>query len=307
MECGADMCVQSIHKTAGALGQSSMLHAGRKLCEVFRTKDSVNLYENPVISNIEASLKTVQSTSPSYLLMSSLDAARRQLALNADRMAENALRLAGAARSRINSIPGIICAGTELTGTCGVFAQDLTRLMISACSIGIGGYELKRMLFEDFDIDVEMADERSILALVSYANTEEDTDALCSALECIAKDRAFIYENTDPQRGLNTLQDADKVRSSHIPLPTVPEQVLTPRQAFFAKKKRIPWKECAGMISAEIIAPYPPGIPVLCPGERISREILDYVGAVLAGKGHMQGPSDPELNTVLTAEDPLLR
>ncbi len=266
LACGADMCVQSLHKTAGALTQSSLLHV---------KSSSVD------IELLKRSLQIVQSSSPSYILMTSIDTARRDLALHGTEMAENALELACTARNRINSIPGLKCAGRDLEGTGSVFRIDETRLIISALQLGLTGFELKSILSDEHNIEVEMADSRNIIAIVSYANTQEDIETLVSALSDIAA------------------QHSDGIPlSGTCKVPHQAECVMTPREAFFAKKKVIPWEEAQGCVSAEMIAPYPPGIPVIRPGEIFTAEILDYLKQIRSSGGYIHGLSDETMETL---------
>lgn len=266
LRCGADMCVQSLHKTAGALTQSSLLHVKGSLADIEMLRNS---------------LQIVQSSSPSYILMTSLDTARRDLALHGKEMFENAFELTSSARTRINSIPGLKCAGKELEGTASVFRFDETRLIISAAQLGITGFELKAMLFDRYNVEVEMADSRNILAIISYANTQEDIEMFVSALS-----------------------DISAHHSSGIPLcetTKMPQQAccaMSPREAFFAKKKVIPWNEAQGCISAEMIAPYPPGIPVIRPGEIFTSEILDHLKQIRSSGGYIHGLSDETMETL---------
>ncbi len=266
LTCGADMCVQSLHKTAGALTQSSLLHVKSSSVDV---------------ELLKRSLQIVQSSSPSYILLTSIDTARRDLAVHGREMIENALALACHARDRINSIPGLKCAGRELEGTGAVFRLDETRLIISASRLGLTGFGLKTLLFDRYNIEVEMADSRNIIAIVSYANTREDMETLMSALNDIS------------------IQHSDgKPLSGTIQLPHQAECALLPREAFFAKKMVIPWEEAQGCVSAEMIAPYPPGIPVIRPGEIFTAEILDHLKQIRTSGGYIHGLSDETMETV---------
>ena len=266
IECGADMCVQSLHKTAGALTQSSLLHVKSSLAD---------------IELLKRNLQIVQSSSPSYILMSSLDTARRDLALHGRDMIENALELACSARNRINAITGMLCAGRELEGTSSIFRIDETRLVISAAQLGLTGFRLKALLFDQYNIEVEMADSRNIVAIVTYANTRKDIDELTAALNDISQQ----YCGGKPLAE-NTVLPAQAVRA------------MSPRDAFFAKKKVIPWEEAEGCISAEMIAPYPPGIPVIRPGEIFTHEILHYLKQIRSSGGYIHGLSDETMETI---------
>ena len=271
LQAGADIVVQSIHKVTGSFGQSSMLHVKSKLVDK---------------QLLEEKLHLVQSTSPSYILMTSLDMARHDMAMRGAQMIDTALELARAAREEINRLPGIACAGREIIGNAGIADLDETRLTISAAEIGIRGFDLKQMLFEEYNIDMEQANYHDTLAIVTFANQKEDLDRLVAALADIAKKHA-----------------AGKPLPPATKLPSQPEYVISPREAYFGKKKRIAWADCKGKISGEMIAPYPPGIPVIYNGERMSEEVWEFLTEYKARKGHLQGPSDPSLDTILVIEE----
>ncbi|MBQ3579262.1 MAG: aminotransferase class I/II-fold pyridoxal phosphate-dependent enzyme [Firmicutes bacterium] len=269
---GADIAVQSIHKVTGSFTQSSMIHVKSELVDK---------------AQLEANLHLVQSTSPSYVLMTSLDMARHYMATEGVMMIDRALELARDARERINSIPGMRCATKEdLEGKAGIYKLDETRLTISAARLGLTGFALKEMLFNDYNVDLELADYRNVLAIVTFANEKEDLDRLVEALADIAKK----YESGSP------LPPARR-------LPAQPEFVITPREAYFSKnKRRIAWSDCRGHVMAEYIAPYPPGIPLIYQGERMSDDVWEYLEEVRARKGHIHGPSDVSLETVLVVD-----
>jgi arginine/lysine/ornithine decarboxylase len=260
---GADMCAQSIHKVTGSLTQSSMLHVCSKLVDIDR---------------LEATLHIVQSTSPSYLLMTSLDMARHDLAMHGEDMIRNAVELSNFARKSINEIEGMICVDDSIIGTAGVKELDTTRLIISARKLGITGFELKSMLFEEYNVDVELSDYINVLAIVTFANTIEEMERLVAALAEIAKKHASGREIFN-----------------EIFLPEIPQRVLTPREAFFSLKKDIPWKDAKGKIAGEMIAPYPPGIPVIYQGEIVTDLVWNYIENYRVRGRHLHGPADKEL------------
>lgn len=270
LEAGADIVIQSIHKVAGSFGQSSMIHVKSNLVDR---------------KQLEANLHLVQSTSPSYILMTSLDMARHDLALRGGQMVDKALELARDARHQINRLPGIACAGREIIGKAGIYDLDETRLTISAAEIGLTGFDLQEMLFEEYNINMEQANYHDTLAIVTFANQKNDLDRLVTALSSVSAK----YADGPP------LPQA-------AALPACPEYVISPRDAYFAPKKRISWKDCRGRISGEMIAPYPPGIPVIYNGERISDEVWEFLTEYKSANGHLQGPSDPTLDTVLVID-----
>jgi ornithine decarboxylase len=217
--------------------------------------------------------------------MTSLDVARQDMAMRGKEMIDKAAALAIDARDRINAIPGMTCAGKELIGRAGIYDYDITRLVVSADDIGITGFDLKEILFSDYNVDMELADYRNALAIVTFANEKEDLDRLINALVDIAG-----------QNQEGTLLPLAKK------LPEQPEYVLSPRQAYFADRERIPWMDAKGRVVAEMIAPYPPGIPVIYPGERMSEEIWEYVEAFRQRNGHLHGPSDKKLSTYVVVK-----
>lgn len=265
LECGADICVQSMHKVTGALTQSSVLHIKN------------HGVQREVLSRVAQNLHLVQSTSPSYLLMVSLDCARYELAMHGESMYERAAELAKYARDRINSIEGFECLGkmhNELL--------DETRLVISARRIGISGFELDKLLFEKYSVNVELSDHENVLAIVTYANEKDDLDRLINA--CIK-----ISENCKTYSKKVKKENDTSVIKKTTDFPPLPEQCFTPRQAYFAQKKDIEWSKAVGRISGQMIAPYPPGIPVIYPGELISREVWEYIESFRQKGRHIHG------------------
>ena len=171
MDAGADMASVSMHKSGGSLTQSSLLHVG---------SDRVDL------GRLETCLHMVQSTSPSYLLMTSLDAARYELALHGEEMLQRGLALAQMAREAMKKIPGITCVGEASRGKA-IYDLDLVRLVISASDLGLSGYQLADRLYEKYKIGMELADDRYVVAVVTYANEESDMRQLVEALEDISR------------------------------------------------------------------------------------------------------------------------
>lgn len=272
---GADLCAQSMHKVTGSLTQSSLLHIG---------SDRVDL------GRLEACLHMVQSTSPSYLLMTSLDAARYELALHGEEMLERGYELAQTAREAIQKIPGITCIGKEAIGET-IHDLDLVRLVITAAELGMSGYELADRLYEDYQIGMELADDRYVVAVVTYANEEEDMERLIMALHNISQ------KERDKKQNKEQKQQTQKTNGKSCAIPKIPPMIYTPRQAFFMEKKRIPWEEAKGKIAAEALIPYPPGIPLVNPGETLTEEIWEYMDHYRREGLHFHGTSDTMLKT----------
>jgi arginine/lysine/ornithine decarboxylase len=255
LEAGADMCVQSMHKVTGALTQSSVLHI-----------KSHGVGEE-AFERITQNLHLVQSTSPSYLLMTSLDCARYELAQNGYKMMDKAIELAEYARKRINDIAGFKC----LEGSGFV---DRTRLVISAKKLGITGFELDEIMFNKYQVNMELSDYENVLAIVTYANEKEDIDRLINACMDISNNHKISNSTTN-----NNLP----------PFPPIPPQLMTPRKAYFSNTSEIKWSNAKGKISAQMIAPYPPGIPVVYPGELITGKIWEYLEQFRKDKRHIHG------------------
>lgn len=265
MQAGADMCVQSMHKVTGALTQSSVLHVHSEKVD---------------IEQISKNLHLVQSTSPNYLLMTSLDCARYELAKNGKDMMQHALDLCEYARKEIAKIDGFCCMSEKDFKN-----LDMTRLVISAREIGISGFALEEMLFSGYAVNMELADAENVLAVVTYANTKEDIERLLFACRDIAQKQKEAGKNKPLTR-------------QYPAFPPIPEQVMTPRQAYFAEFEEISWEKAKGRVAAEMIAPYPPGIPVVYAGERITEEIWEYLTCFKKDKRHIHGSRDGKLETV---------
>lgn len=264
MDAGADASVQSTHKLGGSLGQSSMLHLRGGLVDPYA---------------VAASLSLLQTTSPSYILMASLDLARRRMCLQGDEIVEKALCLARGVRERLAGIRYLrVLTGDCLPGEhCGL---DSTKLVISVRGLGLTGYQVSELLAERCNIFVEMADFNNIVAFISTGTTGEDCDRLVRGLQDIAaRDR------------LRTLPPPPAAPASY-------KKVMIPRDAWFAPSIKVPLAGARGRVCAEVAAVYPPGIPVVNPGEEITGEIYEYLLMVSKRGLSCLGPSDPTLKTI---------
>lgn len=267
MEAGADLCSQSTHKIIGAMTQGSLLHVRTKYVDIERVQQIMNL---------------LQTTSPSYILMASLDTARRQIALEGEKLLDYAIDLAEKTRARINKIPGFYCFGKELLGQPGVYALDPTKICITCRNLGITGFDLDMILSNKYHIQMELSDLYSVLAVGSFGDTEEHMDRLIEALEEISSE----YMNKD------------KRKADFLDIPEIPKQVLIPREAFNGQKISVPLDESVGEVSGEFLMAYPPGIPVLCPGEVITEEIVKYVDDLKKTGLYVQGTEDPKVENI---------
>ncbi len=261
MAAGADMAAVSMHKSGGSLTQSSFLLTGPNVHAGY-VRQIINL---------------TQTTSGSYLLMSSLDISRRNLALRGRKVFEQVRLLAEYARSEINLIGGYDAFGQELVDGDAIYAFDPTKLSIHTRDIGLAGIEVYDILRDDYDIQIEFGDIGNILAYLSIGDRVQEVERLVSALAEIR--RRF---QRDPS-GMLSQEYID------------PEVVATPQEAFYAEKVSLPLRETEGRICSEFVMCYPPGIPILAPGEKITREILNYIEYAKAKGCSMTGPEDPNI------------
>ncbi len=271
LEAGADLCSQSTHKIIGAMTQGSLLHVRTKYVDVARVQQIMNL---------------LQTTSPSYILMASLDTARRQIALDGEELLNKAIGLAEYVRAEINKIPGFYCYGKELLGRPGVFAIDPTKICITCRDLGITGFDLDMILSTKYHIQMELSDLYNVLAVGSFGDTQENMDKLLDALREISTE--YMSKSTR--------------KADFIDIPPIPKQVLIPREAFNGQKTSVPLAESVGEVSGEFLMAYPPGIPVLCPGEVITQEIVDYVQDLKNTGLYVQGTEDPKVENILVVQ-----
>lgn len=267
MEAGADMCSQSTHKIIGALTQGSLLHVRSKRISVNRVKQVINL---------------MHTTSPSYILMASLDTARRQIALHGKELLDKTIELSNYVRDEVNKIPGFYCFGDEIVGVPGAYAFDPTKITITCRDLGITGFELEMILANKYHIQMELSDLYNVLIVGSFGDTPEGMERLLCALKEISND---YYGKGTP-------------KSDFIDIPPIPEQIQIPNEAFNSVRTPIKIKDSVGMISGEFLMAYPPGIPVLCPGEKITQEIIDYVQTLKDTGLYIQGTEDPEVEYI---------
>jgi len=246
LRMGADLCVQSTHKIVGGMTQSSMMHLKGNRIDLAR---------------LQGVLQLMQSTSPSYVLMASLDLARMQMATEGRKLLEKAIHLAEEARHRIQEMEGIACFARSQIQERGHFDLDVTKLTISTRGLELTGFQASALLNGESDVQVEMADLYNLLVIVSIGDRKDDLLRLTSGLEKIAQSYP---------------QGRDRCREVIFP-PIGASLPLSPREAYFAPYRHLDLKDATGEISSDIVTIYPPGIPLLVPGERISREIADYL------------------------------
>jgi arginine decarboxylase len=265
MEVGADMSAASVHKTSGSMTQSSVLLLRSSTIPPEKVKQVLNL---------------TYTSSASYLLMCSLDVARKQLALKGSDMLEETIGLARWARDEINKIDGFYAFGRELVGTPGCYDFDETKLGINVRGLGYTGYQMEAKLRKEYNIQIELSDLCNILAIISMGDRKEDVEALVNALKDISsKTEVVEYRN-------------------EVFIPENPKMIVSPRDAFFSTKKVVSLEESEGEIAGEMVMAYPPGIPVICMGERISKDIIDYIKVLKEQKCELQGAADPYVDYI---------
>lgn len=264
MQAGADMAAVSMHKSGGSLTQSSLLIIG----------------ENVSPGHVRQIINLTQTTSGSYLLMSSLDISRRNLALRGKAVFAKVVEMAEYAREEINSIGGYYAFGKELINKNSVYDFDPTKLSIHTRDIGLAGIEVYDILRDEYDIQIEFGDIGNVLAYLSIGDRPQEVERLVSALAEIRR----RYQK-DP---------AGLLSQEYIE----PEVVASPQEAFYASKKSLPIGESAGCVCSEFVMCYPPGIPILAPGERITKEILDYIHYAKIKGCSLTGPEDPDIEYI---------
>ena len=262
MAAGADMSSISMHKSGGSLTQSSFLLIGESVSPGY-VRQVINL---------------TQTTSASYLLLASLDISRRNLAIHGKEAFAEVQRIAEYARTEINKIGGFYAYGKELINNDSIYDFDTTKLTVFTLDIGLAGIEVYDLLRDEYDIQVELGDIGNILAYISIGDRMREVERLVSALYDIQ--RRYRKERTG-------LFDHEYIN---------PSVVMTPQEAFYAaKEEMIPIRETNGRICTEFVMCYPPGIPILAPGERITQEIIDYILYAKEKGCSMTGPEDEKI------------
>ena len=267
MDAGADMASVSMHKSGGSLTQSSLLLTGK----------NVNWEYVSQIINL------TQTTSASYLLISSLDISRRNLALRGKESFEKVSRMAEYAREEINSIGGFYAYGKDMINGGSIFDFDVTKLSVYTRDIGLAGIEVYDLLRDEYDIQIELGDIANILAYISIGDRIQDIERLVGALADIKR----LYAKNPEQ-----MPNAEYIK------PTV---CVSPQTAFYGEKKSVPIRETEGMICSEFVMCYPPGIPIVAPGEVLKPELVEMIRQYKRKGLPVQGTADPEVEEVLTA------
>lgn len=265
MQAGADMSAISLHKTGGSLTQSSALVTKKNRVDERYVRKVINM---------------MQTTSPSYLLMGSLDVARKMLALDGEKILDRIIQIADYAREKINKIPGCKSIGYESIGLPGIYNFDPTKLSVNTRDMGLNGMELYDILRDEYNIQMETGDVYNSLAILSVGDDYDNVDKLIDALMDISK------------RPHGTRIDYKKI-DLHFP-----EVIITPRDAFYAEKEMVALEETLGRISGESLMSYPPGIPVVSYGELINESVIEQIKLFKSSHGIVTGMEDPEANFI---------
>jgi arginine/lysine/ornithine decarboxylase len=267
---GADLAIGSVHKTLSGLSQTSVLSVGSDRIDAERLQLCFELEE---------------STSASALLLSSIDGARRQFVRDGAQLLDRAVKSSQLLRDRLRAeVPELEVVGTDhLRGLPGVTAADPTHVLIEVKSVGLTGFEADDWLRDERQIDVELADHRRIMPLVTFAHGEKEIDRLVHALRDLVDEQGEPGEGTDVAR----LPSRRELRT---------EQAMLPRDAFFARTEHVKPSDGVGRVSAELVTPYPPGIPAIAPGEVYNAAIVDYLEEIVANGGFVEGAADQALD-----------
>ena len=261
MHAGADMAAISMHKSGGSLTQSSMLLVGDRVSHGY----------------VHQIINLTQTTSASYLLLVSLDISRRNMALHGEQLVDRIISQVQYARDEINAIGDYYAYSKELINGDSIYDFDITKLAIYTRSIGLAGIEVYDLLRDEYDIQTEFGDIANLLAYVSVGDREKDIERLVSALSEIRRN----YRQTG----------REMLKAEYIS----PKVVCGPQESFYGDKEALPIGDTVGRVCSEFVMCYPPGIPILAPGEMVTEEILRYIRYAKKKGCQMTGPEDMNL------------
>lgn len=271
ISAGADMAAVSMHKSGGSLTQSSILLIGKEMHEGY-VRQIINL---------------TQTTSASYLLLSSLDISRRNLALRGKEIFAQVMDLAEYARKEISNIGGYYAYSSDMINHDSIYDFDKTKLSIYTLDIGLAGIEVYDKLRDEYDIQIEFGDMGNILAYLSIGDRKQDIERLASSLAEIKRLNSRGKEGLMPHEYIS------------------PQLAVSPQAAFYADKEQLDLQETSGRICSEFLMCYPPGIPILAPGEMITDRILDYIIYAKEKGCSITGPEDPDINKLNVLKLPI--
>ncbi|HEU4657989.1 MAG TPA: aminotransferase class I/II-fold pyridoxal phosphate-dependent enzyme [Capillimicrobium sp.] len=268
---GADAVLTSTHKIVGSLTQSAMLH--------------VNHGDLIDVGRVSRAIRLVRSTSPSSLLLASLDGARRQLAVHGEALLHETLAHSRRLRAKLDSVEGVAVVGAEQVGRPGVAGWDPLRVVLDVRRTGRTGYEVADALRQAYDVQVELATQATLVFVLGIAQPEAD----------------FVRLGGDVEEAIKRIATSATEPTDALVRPTASlrhEVAVPPREAFLGEAEVVAVDDAVGRISCESIAGYPPGIPALLPGERITAEVIGYLREITAAGARLHGASDPSFRTI---------
>jgi len=267
MQSGADLAVASFHKSLTGLMQTSIILVQGERIDMER---------------LQLALDGFETTSTSAMFVASMDATRRAMALHGEELLGRALALSRRGGREIGELPGVRLLGPELDGRPGVAARDETKLIIDVTGLGITGFQAADWLYEERRVGAELHDLHHLMFLVTVADDDASVDRLVAAMRDLADNAPAISEG----RELPTLPPVSEL---------VGDYVMPPREAFLGTTRRVALADAAGEIAAEPVSPYPPGVPLLVPGQRVHDGHVEFLQTGLAAGMFVEGVSDPSL------------
>src|SRR5919112_403372 len=274
---GADAMVTSTHKIGGSLTQSAMLHVGNRA-------DPGRID----IGAVARAIRLLRSTSPSSLLLASLDSARRQLVLHGEQLLHETLEAIDVARAKLLTIEGIALVDESTVGRFGVAGYDPMRIVVDVRGTGRTGFEIADALRRSYDVHLEMPTQATLVFVVGLGDSVAALRRLAGDIEETVKRVARPGTTAAIVRPMTSIHN---------------EMAVPPRDAFLGEAEVLPVEDAVGRISCEAISAYPPGIPALLPGERITAETVTYLRELAAGGARLHGASDPQFRTVTVLAD----
>jgi arginine/lysine/ornithine decarboxylase len=274
MQAGADIAIVSVHKMGMAIEQSSVFHMQGDRVDPTALAQRMDL---------------MSTTSPSSLIYASLDGWRRQMVEHGEELITTAMQRAERVHSAIEKLPGMAVIGDEVVGPGMAHAVDPLKVTMDVAGLGILGYQAAEWLRTECHVDLAAADTRRVQAQISLADDDETEQRLLDAVSTLVQ-------------GVDSIDRPDPV---DLPPPGALEleMAMRPRDAFFAPVEQVPADKAAGRIAAELISPYPPGVPAIAPGEVITQEVLDYLASGVKAGMLIPDAADPEISSIRVVAD----
>lgn len=278
VQLGADLSIASVHKTMGAL-----------------TQVSVMLWRSDLVpaDHLALTYDLLESTSACVPIFASMDETRRNYALHGERLIHTLLRRVYRVRKKLAAIDGVRVMGPEVLNGAGAFGWDPTKILIDVAGLGLSGYEADDWLEENRRLTVGLSDEHKVLAIFGAGSGVKDAHAILAGITALShavRHGELVGKGPpDDQPPLHALRT---------------EMVMRPSQAFFGATEHVPLADAAGRVVSEMVSPYPPGIPRLLPGERITPAHVRYLETAMQAGAHAPDPSDMSLRTLRVVKEP---